>query len=126
MKQPPRQIGGARLVQWAVINDRHQPTGSCRHIVGGTLQSPAAGLAICQYDGEDAYYLFGCDANWGPVTDTWHETLEDARQQAECEYQGVSTAWNVVLQGDHSDRKHLLSEATDAVADDRETEAGGG
>jgi hypothetical protein len=34
-----------------------------------------AGLAICQYDGEDAFYLFDCDADWQTVTDTFEEML---------------------------------------------------
>lgn len=96
MKQPPELVGGACLVRWTAIDDRHRPTGNCRQIVDGILQAPAAGLAICQYEGETAYYLFGCDAKWNTVTDTWHETLEDALKQAEFEYEGVSGTWNVV------------------------------
>lgn len=96
MMEPPERIGGARLVRWSVIDPRNRPTGKCRQIVGGKLQGPAAGLAICQYNDEEAYYLFGCDAEWKTVTDTWHETLEEALQQAEIEYEGVSATWNVV------------------------------
>jgi hypothetical protein len=96
MKEPPNLVGGARLVRWSVIDDRHRFTGNCRQIVAGILQGPAAGLAICQYAGETAFYLFGCDAEWNTVTDTWHETLKDALKQAEFEYEGVSGTWNVV------------------------------
>lgn len=96
MKQPPERIGGARVVRWSAIDDRHRPTGGCRQLVAGVLQGPAAGLAIGQYEGEAAYYLFGCDAAWNAVTDTWHETLEDALQQAEFEYEGVARTWSVV------------------------------
>ncbi|MBM4018279.1 MAG: hypothetical protein FJ288_08130 [Planctomycetes bacterium] len=96
MKQPPELVGGAKVVRWSAIDGRHRPTGNCRHIVAGVLQGPAAGLAICQYEGETAYYLFGCDPEWNTVTDTWHESLEDALEQAEFEYEGVSETWNVV------------------------------
>ena len=96
MKQPPKLIGGARLVRWSTIDNRHRPTGNFRQFVAGELQGSAAGLAICQHDGEEAYYLFGCDPEWGTVTDTWHETLEDALKQAEFEYEGVSATWRVV------------------------------
>ena len=65
-------------------------------VVAGVLQGPAAGLAICQYEGETAYYLFGCDDEWNTVTDTWHEALEGALEQAEFEYEGVSRTWVVV------------------------------
>jgi hypothetical protein len=96
MPPPPDLIGGTRVVRWSVIDGRHRPSGDCEHAVSAVLQGPAAGLAIGQPDGEDAYYLFGCDAEWNSVTDTWHATLEEALAQAESEYEGVSETWNVV------------------------------
>jgi hypothetical protein len=45
---------------------------------------------------EPAYYLFDCDEEWNSITDTRHETIEEALQQAESEYAGVSATWNVV------------------------------
>jgi hypothetical protein len=96
MKQPPNLINGAPLVRWSAIDERHRPTGNCRQIVAGEPQGPAAGLAICRYEGEKAYYLFGCDAEWNTVTDTWHESLEAAVEQAEFEYEGVTGTWNII------------------------------
>ena len=93
MKRPPEVLGGAKLIRWSVIDDRHRPTASCRQIVAGEVRSPAAALAICQDVGGQAYYLFGCDDEWRTVTDTWHETLDEALQQAELEYEGVSATW---------------------------------
>jgi hypothetical protein len=95
MKEPPAVLGGSPLVRWSVIDGRHRPTGNCRQIVAGRLQGPAAGLAICGA-GHEAFYLFGCDGDWNTVTDTWHETLEGALEQAEFEYEGVTATWNVV------------------------------
>jgi hypothetical protein len=96
MKTPPKNVRGARLVRWSVIDHRHRHTGNCRQIVAGVLQGPAAGLAICYDERTDAYFLFGCDAEWNAITDTWHQTLEEALSQAEFEYEGISTTWNVV------------------------------
>lgn len=62
MRPPPKIFEGARLVRWSVIDERHRHTQNCRQIVGSELQGAAAGLAICQYDGEEPYYLYGCDA----------------------------------------------------------------
>ena len=59
-----------------------------------------AGLAICQYLGETAFYLFGCDEAWQTITDTWHETLEEAQDQAEFEYAGVTATWRTFVQYD--------------------------
>jgi len=90
---PPKQIGGANVVLFAPIDERHRHTGNCRQIVAGALQGPNAGLAICQYDGEVGFYLFGCNEGWSSVTDTWHQSIEEAMDQAEFEYEGVATTW---------------------------------
>jgi len=91
--KPASQINGARVVCFSAIDDRHRHAGNCRQIVGSVTQGSAAGLAICQFDGEDAFYLFGCDGDWNVVTDTWHQSLDDAKKQAEFEYEGVSNTW---------------------------------
>jgi hypothetical protein len=82
MKPVPKIIGDAKVTLFTPIDSRHCPTGNCEQIVAGKLEGLAAGLAICRYEGESSYYLFGCDAEWNSVTDTWHPTLEDAKEQA--------------------------------------------
>ncbi|MEO8271156.1 MAG: hypothetical protein ABI557_15650 [Aureliella sp.] len=90
----PELLDGARVVCAITLDDRHVPTGATRHHVGGQLQLAFAKLAICQYDEPDSgCYLFYCDAEWTVVTDTWHETLDDAKRQAAFEYDGVSDSW---------------------------------
>ena len=92
---PPVRIDGALVIRWSLIDKRHQATGNCKHFVAGFLQNPAAGLAICRYqDGE--FYLFGCDDCWNCITDTCHATLEEAMNQAEFEYEGITITWNSV------------------------------
>jgi hypothetical protein len=98
MKPAPRTIHDAQVIQFSPLDARHKHTGNCRQIVGGVLQGPAAGLAICQYRGDSSFYLFGCNANWEPITDTCHLSLEEAKQQAEFEYEGISRTW-----GSHDD-----------------------
>jgi hypothetical protein len=93
MGAAPRKISGATVVLFTPIDERHRYTGNCRQTVAGVLQEPAAGLAICQYDGEDSFYLFGCDKHWSGITDTWHRTIEEAVAQAEFEYEGVAATW---------------------------------
>ena len=53
-----------------------------------------------RYEGEESVYLFGCDADWNEITDTWHETLEEALAQAEFEYEGSSGTWIVPAEAD--------------------------
>jgi hypothetical protein len=90
----PETIVGAEVVLYTRIDERHLATNNCRHEVGGTIQGPAAGLAICRPPGDDGYYLIYCDEDWGAITDTWHLTLDDAKHQAEFEYAGVSETWS--------------------------------
>ena len=93
MKSAPTEIGGGKVRAYTAIDHRHRSTGGTRHLVAGAQAPPAVGLAICQYEGDTAFYLFGCDSNWRSRTDTWHETLDDAKRQAEFEYAGTSQTW---------------------------------
>jgi len=81
------------VICYSPIDERHRFTANTRQIVAGRLIGAMSGLAICQYPGDDSFYLFGCDADWSNVTDTWSQTLEDAKRQAEFEYEGVSATW---------------------------------
>lgn len=65
----PKEIVGAKVILFTPIDDRHRYTGKTKHIEVGEVMEPASGIAICQYEGEDAFYLFGCDDNWESVTD---------------------------------------------------------
>jgi hypothetical protein len=93
MDSAPSEIDRARVICFTLIDERHHHTRNTRQIVDGVVQSAAAGLAICQYDGDCGFYLFGCDDNWNSVTDTWHQSLEDAQAQAVFEFEGVSDTW---------------------------------
>ena len=96
MKPIPDSVGGARVICYSPIDHRHRFTGGTKQIVAGRLMGAMAGLAICQYPDEDAFYLFGCDADWSTVTDTWHQSVEEAKAQAEFEYEGVGSTWHTV------------------------------
>jgi hypothetical protein len=88
----PRDIGGATVLLYTPIDGRHRATGACTHIVGGVIQPPFAALAICRY-GDGSYGLLYFDEEWNEITDTWHQTLDDAKNQAEMEFVGVSKTW---------------------------------
>ena len=81
------------MICYSPVDERHRFTGSCKQIVAGQLMGAMAGLAICQYDDEDAFFLFGCDSDWQTITDSWHQTLDDAKNQAEFEYEGIGKTW---------------------------------
>ena len=83
-KAIPHAINGARVICYSPI--------VARQVMGST-----SGLAICRYHAEDCFHLFGCDPDWGIVTDTKHQTLDEAFHQAEFEYAGVSSTWTYLI-----------------------------
>jgi hypothetical protein len=95
MGPPPRQLNGAEVLSSALIDAMCRWTSQCKHSVAGKQIGPVSALAICQYSDAEGYYLLYCDSSWGVITDTWHETMERANEQAEFEYQGISRNWRV-------------------------------
>lgn len=93
MTHPPKLVGGARVLAFTAIDSRHVATGRTRHLIGGALAPSPSGLAICRYDDDNGFYLFGCDHTWTAVTDTWHESIDDAKAQAEFEHTGTMGTW---------------------------------
>lgn len=91
----PALLDNARVVCFASIGEDQRHTGLTRHFILGKLQSPAKRLAICRYDDDPdgGVYLFGCDAGWNVITDTWHESVDAAKRQAADEYEGIECAW---------------------------------
>jgi hypothetical protein len=96
MIQPPKEIDEANLICFAEITNAIRPTAGTTHQVNDQILGPAKGLAICQYAGENSFYLFYCDENWKVMTDTFHLSLVDAKHQAEYEYEGISKYWKQV------------------------------
>jgi hypothetical protein len=84
MQSPPEFLGKARVLQFASLA-KSQPTGKTRHVVGGVQVTEFAGLAIARYD-SDGVYLFYCDPSWNVITDTWHEDVAAAIDQANFEF----------------------------------------
>jgi len=93
MDRPPQMFNGVEVVCYALVDSKCLWTNRCRHWIAGEEIGPASALAICRYPGEQGYYLFYCDADWRTLTDTWHSSLEEAKQQAELEYEGISENW---------------------------------
>ena len=88
MKAAPRSIDSARVLLVADLEDA-SVTGNTRHVVYGAEVTEFAALAITQYDGDEGVYLFYCDEAWETVSDTYHDSVEDAISQAEFEFEPV-------------------------------------
>ena len=96
MERPGATIDGVRVICWSPIDKRHAVSGSCRTTVDGVLKSPYAGLAIGQRADDPGIYLFYCDEEWKPVTDTYHFGIDRAKEEAETEFRGVGETWTEV------------------------------
>ncbi len=64
----------------------------------GIEDQPPAYLAIVEED--TAYFLYYLDEHADAITDTWHETIEDAFAQAEFEFAGTNVTWIEVKPND--------------------------
>lgn len=89
----PDYIFEARVVQWADVGPDVRPTGNTKHFGENGLTGPAAGVAICVATDNKSFYLFSCDSSWECIALTRHATVDEARRQAEFEYEGLS--WQI-------------------------------
>ena len=56
----------------------------------GSCKGRRRDLRSVEYEGDPYFYLFGCDEEWSNITDTWHQTVDEAIAQAEFEYEGAA------------------------------------
>ena len=95
MKPVPKTVGTFPVICYSPIDGRHRFTGNTKQVVKGQLMGAMSGLVICQVPGKQEFFLFGCDSEWNVVTDTWHRNLDEAKEQAEFEYEGIGNTWSV-------------------------------
>jgi hypothetical protein len=93
MNNCPPKIGDATVIEWAFVDETVRATGNTVHRINGPVLGTVPGLAICQYEHDNAFYLIYCSEQWDPYTDTWHQSIEDAKAQAEFEYEGIDSHW---------------------------------
>lgn len=101
MKQsdlPPVIIhDGAQTLYYSAVDARHRPTQNCKHRVNGEVLGSATILIIYQVGlgSERSYCLLGYNSAWSSLdwTLTRHKSLEEAKGQAEFEYEGISRTW---------------------------------
>ena len=78
------------LLRHVKLTSAHKPTGKTRHFQGREALPPPTELRIVQYKSDPGYYLFYCDESGIEITDTYHESLREAMDQAEYEF-GIAT-----------------------------------
>lgn len=89
----PDYIDEAKVFMFTNIDDCYEFSNKTKHVIRDEIAKEIKGLVICKYKNDSNYYLFGCDENWNSITDTLHESIEDAVDQAEFEYLGTKDTW---------------------------------
>lgn len=82
-----------RVVSWLRLTEAHRPTGATSHRVDGKPVEAAAELRVMQFEGDPGFYLIHLDKSGEELTDTYHETIEQAFEQAHFEYGIVRDEW---------------------------------
>ncbi|MDX2037827.1 MAG: hypothetical protein SFX72_14340 [Isosphaeraceae bacterium] len=78
------------------LNSSHRPTGRTRHVVGGELAPTPAELRIARYEGDPGCCLLYCDETGAEITDTYHDSVAAAIDQAEWEFGTKAEEWETV------------------------------
>ena len=71
-----------------------QSTGQTRHTVGGVPVHGETRLRIVRLSGDVNFYLIHYDEAGNELTDTCHESINEALEQAEFEYGLTSDEWS--------------------------------
>jgi hypothetical protein len=82
------------------LGDDHRPTGRTKHLLlsasGQNEIATPVELRITKYDDTEGVYLFYCDDDGTELTDTYHDTVSDAMDQAGWEFNVRPDEWTWV------------------------------
>jgi hypothetical protein len=98
MERPPASsFEPEEIVCWSPIDQRIASRLTPRHrnkdSKGNWIELRPVWFVIAKAD-EHAFFLYGCSQDWRCVTDTFHETIEEAKRQAEFEWPGAVGEWS--------------------------------
>jgi hypothetical protein len=85
-----------RVLYRVKLGAQHRPTGFTRHIVHGEPMEAPTHLRISQFPGEKEVYLFYCDDTGLELSDTLHDTVALAMEQADLEFCVRPDEWEAV------------------------------
>lgn len=69
------------------------PNKKTLHKFGNEILKNPSELKIGQYKGDNGYYLLYIDCNGNEITDTYHETINQAFEQASYEFNIKNDEW---------------------------------
>jgi hypothetical protein len=93
-EHPPAALNGARVLLYAHLEPPPEDAEPLVQSVEGVDLSNVKSLAICLYEADEGFYLFYCGSGWQVLSDTFHETLHAAQDEADLAFPGVSSSWD--------------------------------
>lgn len=85
------------ILKQVKLKSQHFQTGHTKHFVNNMLQDKPYKLCIVQYPDERDYVLLIHYSKEGEeITDTFHETIEDAMEQANLEFSIKENEWEKI------------------------------
>jgi len=92
VQQLPNEICGAKVKRFAVLGAVRPSERLLVQFEGAPIERPVA-IAICQYEGEDDFYLLHCAADGSVLGAGHYGLLQAALDTAELGYPGISAHW---------------------------------
>lgn len=82
-----------RLLKRVKLTSAHQRTGKTQHFHANRPIPEPVELRIVQYSSDPGFYLFYCDESGSEMTDTYHDSIQEAMAQANWEFQVKERDW---------------------------------
>ncbi len=86
-------IHDERIIAHVSLEPKHIVTHQVRHYRNGLLLGKPNALKIIQFPEDPGFYLIYIDNEGSEMTDTYHDTLPDALEQAWFEFQVDKSDW---------------------------------
>ena len=93
MTEIPESLQRPPVLYWTRIDKRHRRTGNTQHLNLSTGRPDPIPHFLGIHQDSGSFYLSHLDAEGTFITDTMHDSIQDAMSQAEFEFVGTSATW---------------------------------
>jgi hypothetical protein len=87
-----------KVLKRVLLQEKHFPTGETQHFLGAQLLPKPSELMIARFDDDAEVYLLYLNAQGEEITDTLHDSIADALNQAEREFRIKPFEWEDVAE----------------------------
>lgn len=82
-----------KLIKRVKLQNKHIVTEQTKHFLGKHLLPKPNELSIVRFNNESEVYLYYMDADGNEMTDTLHDSVDDAVKQAKLEFGIEPSEW---------------------------------